>query len=67
MENSKRLLRSTQDKWVGGVCGGLAAYFGWSSDVLRLIYVLLSIFTAFSGLLVYLCLWACMPEDNRRL
>ena len=34
MEYKKRLTRSTTDKWLAGVCGGIAEYFGW--DVHRL-------------------------------
>ena len=29
MEYKKRLTRSTTDKWLAGVCGGIAEYFGW--------------------------------------
>lgn len=61
MSNNKRLLRSSDDKWVAGVCGGIAEYFGWDTNIVRLVYLLLTIFTAFSGLIVYLILWVLMP------
>ena len=32
----KKLLRSTSNKWIAGICGGIAEYFGWSADVLRM-------------------------------
>ena len=57
----RRLTRSSHDKWVAGVCGGLAEYFGWDANVVRLAYLLLTIFTAFSGVLVYIVLWILMP------
>lgn len=59
----KRVLaRSRSDKMLGGVCGGIAAYFGWPSWVVRLIYVLVSILSAaFPGILIYLLLWFLMP------
>lgn len=60
---SKKLLRSRSDKWLGGVCGGIANYFGWDSAVVRLMYLFLTIFTAFSGLLVYVILWIVMPQE----
>lgn len=32
-----RFTRSTADKWIGGVCGGIAEYFGWSPGLVRLL------------------------------
>ena len=59
----KRVLaRSKSDKMLGGVCGGIAEYFGWPSWVMRFIYVLVSILSAgFPGILIYLLLWFLMP------
>lgn len=63
-EMEKKLLRTSSDKMIAGVCGGLAKYFGWDSDKVRLVYVLVSIFSAgFPGIVVYLVLWYMMPED----
>lgn len=59
--NNKKLTRSSDDKWIAGVCSGLAEYFGWDANVVRLLYMLLTIFTAFSGVLVYVVLWIIMP------
>lgn len=64
----KRVLaRSRSDKMLGGVCGGIAEYFGWPSWVVRFLYVLVSILSAaFPGILIYLLLWFLMPlkEEN---
>ena len=64
MEYNKRLTRSTSDKWVAGVLGGVANYFGWDVAILRIVYVILTAATIFSGVLVYLVLWACLPKDR---
>jgi phage shock protein C len=62
---SGRLARSSTDRWIGGVCGGIARWLGWSSDGVRIAYVLLSFFSAaFPGLIVYLILWLAMPLDD---
>lgn len=61
---NKRLTRSSQDKWVAGDCGGIARYFGWNADVLRLVYVILTVCTIFSGILVYCILWLVIPTDS---
>ena len=49
-----------------GVCGGLAEHLGWSPWRLRLLWALMTIFTAFAGVLVYLALWFLMPKAPRR-
>lgn len=51
------------DRWVAGVCGGIADYFGWNSDAVRIGYLLLTLFTAFSGVIVYIVLWIIMPKN----
>ena len=59
----KKLSRSTSDKWIAGVCGGIANYFGWNPDLLRLVWVVLTVSTAFCGGIIYLILWLIMPKD----
>lgn len=65
MEYKKRLTRSTTDKWLAGVCGGIAKYFGWDVTILRIVYVVLTTCTAFCGVLVYILLWICMPKETK--
>ena len=60
----KRLTRSN-NRMIGGVCAGIADYFGWDITLVRIIYVLATFFTAFSGGLAYLILWLVMPEAGR--
>ncbi|MDM8160465.1 PspC domain-containing protein [Labilibaculum sp. A4] len=61
---SKKLKRSS-DKMIAGVCAGIAEYLGWEISLVRVAYVLLSIFSAgFPGLLVYIILWFVLPENN---
>lgn len=50
---------------IGGVCAGIADYFEWDITLVRIIYVLATFFTAFSGGLVCLILWLIMPEARR--
>jgi len=60
-----RLTRDPNDKWIGGVCGGLARWLGWNSDAVRILYVLASVLSAaFPGTIVYIILWAVMPEEE---
>lgn len=60
----EKKLRRSNDKMIAGVCAGLAHYFDLDPTVIRIVYVLLSIFTAFAGVLVYLILWLIMPKEQ---
>ncbi|HMQ29704.1 MAG TPA: PspC domain-containing protein [Chloroflexaceae bacterium] len=57
-----RLVRSTNDRMLGGVCGGLARYFGIDATIVRLVFVL----AVLSGLspLIYVILWIVMPQEG---
>ena len=57
----KRLFRSTTDKKIGGVCGGLAEYFDIDPLLVRLLFIILVI-VAGGGVLLYLILWIITPE-----
>ncbi len=59
------LHRSTSDSIIAGVCGGLAEWLGWSSTMVRFLYVVLSLISAaFPGILVYIILWIVMPKKD---
>jgi len=59
----KKLVRSANKK-IAGVCGGLAEYFGMDASIVRIIYLLATIFTAFAGVLVYIILMIVMPAQK---
>ncbi|MCM8900703.1 PspC domain-containing protein [Caldicoprobacter algeriensis] len=65
----KKLYLSETDKKIAGVCGGIAEYFGIDSTLVRLVWVLASIFlTAFiGGVIAYLIAWAIIPPRQRTL
>jgi phage shock protein PspC (stress-responsive transcriptional regulator) len=54
--------RSTSDRWIGGVCGGIAQSTGLASWVWRLLLVLLFFCGGF-GLLIYVLLWIFVPRE----
>lgn len=60
--NTKKLMRSSNNKMIAGVCGGLADYLNLDPTVVRLIFMLL-FFLGGHGLLVYLILWLVMPAQ----
>jgi phage shock protein C len=65
----KRLLRSTTDKRIAGVCGGLADYLGVDSTIVRALWVVLSIYpgAVIGGALLYLIAWFVIPDQRRPL
>ncbi len=57
---SKRLFRDPEDKYIGGVCGGLGAFFQIDPTWIRIIF-LIGIFAGF-GILLYIILWIVIPK-----
>ena len=57
----RRLTLSVTDKKIGGVCGGLAEYFGVDPTLVRLAAVVLALLGG-SGLFIYLVAWIIMPK-----
>lgn len=61
------LQRSRQHRMLAGVIGGVADYYGWNPTILRLVFVLVSIFSAaVPGILIYVILWVLMPNAEKR-
>ena len=59
----KALRRSRADRWLGGVCGGLAGTWGMESWVWRLIFTVVTLITSGFGALLYLLMWIFVPEE----
>jgi phage shock protein C len=57
------LRRSRTDRWLGGVCGGIARASGVESWIWRLVFALFTISFGF-GLVIYILLWIFVPEDE---
>lgn len=70
MPVAKRLYRNPDNRILGGVCSGIAAYFRMDSVVVRLLFVLIALFGAvifvhsslFFMILLYVVLWIAVPE-----
>ncbi len=57
----KKLYRDIDNKYIGGVCAGLQHYLGFDALWIRLIFILLGVFTGF-GFIAYILLWILVPE-----
>jgi phage shock protein C len=58
----KRLYRSTTDKMIAGVCGGIADYFNIDPVIVRIIAVILLLPGGLPGFIPYIILWVVVPE-----
>jgi len=59
----KRLYRAKErDSMLGGICAGIAEYFAVDPTLIRLLWVLMTIFSAGVGLFGYLVMWIIMPR-----
>jgi phage shock protein PspC (stress-responsive transcriptional regulator) len=63
MGTANPLKRSRRSRVIAGVCGGLAEWLGWDANLVRVLYVLVSVLSAaFPGIIVYIVLWVVMPD-----
>jgi len=58
----KKLYRSTKDKMLGGVAGGIAEYFDIDSTLIRVLFILV-VFFGGTGIIAYIILWIVVPEQ----
>ena len=58
-----KLRRSRNDRWLGGVCGGMAVLTGVDTWIWRLLLTGLALFGG-TGVLIYILLWIFVPEDG---
>ncbi len=62
MANGRKLLRS-RNRVLGGVLGGIAEYMDVDPTIVRVAYTVLTVFTVFSGIVLYPILWLIIPEE----
>ena len=61
----KNLTRSRDNKWIGGVCGGIGRYTDIDPNLIRLAAVVLTILGFGTVIIAYLIAWLLMPRDGR--
>ena len=61
--NKKRLYKSSRNKKICGVCGGIAEYLNMDPTVIRLITVIIALAWG-SGIILYIIMAFVMPYDN---
>ncbi len=64
MTTAPRLTRSRSDRWISGVCGGLAARYGWDPTLVRVLVLVLTLVGFGSVAVAYLVMWLVVPQDD---
>jgi phage shock protein PspC (stress-responsive transcriptional regulator) len=65
-ESRNPLRRSRRNRWIAGVCGGIAEWLGWSPLWVRFLYVVVSVVSVgFPGTIAYIVLWIVIPKAPR--
>lgn len=62
-EGYKRLYRSGKNKYLGGVCGGVAEYFNLDPTLIRILWVIIVFFPPGLGVILYILLWIFVPRN----
>jgi phage shock protein PspC (stress-responsive transcriptional regulator) len=65
MNQNKRFHRSDSNRLLAGVCGGIAEFIGVDATIVRLAFVVLTVF-GFSGVFIYLLAWLIMPAEGEQ-
>lgn len=60
----ERYVRSDTDRIFAGVCGGLGAYLGVDPTLVRVLWVIVTLFSAGIGFFAYLLLWLLAPTES---
>ena len=66
MSDQKKMERPRIGRKLAGVCAAIANYTNIDVTVVRVVYTLLTIFTVFSGIIVYFILMLIIPEEENR-
>ena len=66
MDQPRKLYRSHTNRLVAGVCGGLGEYFNIDATLIRVLFVVLTVFGG-AGLIIYLAMWIIVPNASTAL
>jgi phage shock protein PspC (stress-responsive transcriptional regulator) len=64
MNDQKQLIRPKDGRMIAGVCAGLGQFFGIDANLVRIIFAVVTVFSAGAAALVYLLAWVVVPEEG---
>lgn len=59
----KRLYRSRTERLLGGVCGGIGQYYDTDPNLIRILWVVLTLLSVGIGVIAYIVAWILIPEE----
>ncbi len=63
---AKKLYRSSKQRMIAGICGGLAEYFDVDVNIMRLLFVAISLLSVlFPMVIFYIIAWIIVPEEEK--
>ena len=63
---AKKLYRSSKQRMIAGICGGLAEYFDMDVNIMRLLFVAISLLSVlFPMVIFYIIAWIIVPEEEK--
>src|SRR5262249_23775229 len=64
--DQKQLVRPREGRMIAGVCAGIGQFFGIDANIVRIIFAVLTVFSAGAAALVYLVAWVVVPEEGEK-
>ena len=64
MNDQKQLVRPREGRMLAGVCAGIGQFFGIDANIVRIIFAILTVFSAGTAALVYVIAWVVVPEEG---
>ena len=64
MNTTTRLTRSSTDKYIGGVAGGLGRHFGVDPTLVRVGFIVATLISGGAGILAYVAMLAVVPRED---
>jgi phage shock protein C len=64
MNDQKQLIRPKDGRMIAGVCAGIGQFFGIDANLVRIIFAVVTAFSAGAAALVYLLAWVVVPEEG---
>ncbi len=63
---ARKIYRSREDRWIAGVCGGLAEYLDVDPILIRVLWIVLAVVSFGTAVLLYILLWIFVEEKPQQ-
>lgn len=60
----KRITRPRKDRIIAGVCSGIGRYFDIDPNIIRVVWIILTVVSLGVGVIAYIAAWLLFPEDS---